>query len=348
MASTTALPSTMRAAQWRSIAGGIEKNLAFISDAKLPKGATSLPKDHTLVKVSYASLNHLDYKVAELPLGSTLFSKPATPGLDFSGTVVATSLSNLKPGQRVLGRTEPPAGGTLAEYVIVGKAGIAPLPDNISLKDAACVGICGVTALQTLGPFIKSGSKVLINGGSGGAGMFAIQVAKALGSAEITVVSSQSNAEFCKSLGADEVIDYKTANIVSVLKEKGQKYDHILDTVFLLPDLYWQSHHYLKPEGMYISVGLPLRFATFRTLFAIRALPKFLGGGQRKFHFHSVSANPEDFTQVANFIEQGKVKVIIEEEFELKDAAAAYGKLKTSRTKGKLVVQVNGETSTAN
>lgn len=333
----------MRAAQWRSIAGGIEKNLKLTCDAKLPKAAISLPKDHTLVKVAYASINHLDYKVAEAPLGSILFSKPATAGMDFSGIVQATTLGNLKPGQRVLGKTEPPACGTLAEYVMVGKAGIAPLPDTVSLRDAACVGICGVTALQSLMPYAKSGHRILINGGSGGVGVFAIQVAKALGYAEITVVCSAANAELCRSLGADKTIDYKTDDLIPVLKQQPEQYDHILDTVFVNPDLYWQCHHYLKPGGKYVCVGLPLGFKTIKTLIAIHLLPGFLGGGRRKFIFHSVTANPDHFAQVARWIEEGKVKPVVEEEFELEDAGKAYGRLKAGRTRGKLVVRVNGD-----
>lgn len=335
------LPQTMRAAQWRSISGGIEKNLITTSSAKLPKNADPLRKETALVKVSYASLNHLDYKVAELPCGSALFAKPATPGLDFSGTVVSTSLDGLQPGQRVFGRTEPPVGGTLAEYVVVGKAGVAALPDGVSLRDAACVGICGVTAVQTLAPYVKPGCKVLINGGSGGVGVFAIQVAKALGCSHVAVVCSSSNADLCRSLGADAVIDYKVGDLVTKLKESGEVYDHILDAVFGNPELYWQSEHYLAPKGIYVAVGLPLRCATFKTLFAIHLLPKFLGGGKRKFVFHSVTGNPEHFVQVARWIGEGKVKPVIEEQFDLEDAAAAYGRLKAGRTKGKLVVRVD-------
>ncbi|KPM35712.1 hypothetical protein AK830_g10869 [Neonectria ditissima] len=343
MTSLKDLPSTMRAVQWRSVAGGMEKNLKMASDAKLPKGANSLPKDHTLVKVAYASLNHLDYKVAEMPLGSTLFSKPATPGHDFSGTIVSTTLSNLKPGQRVLGKTEPPACGTLAEYVVVGKAGIAALPDGVSLKDGACVGICGVTALQCLGPFVKPGCKVLINGGSGGVGMFAIQIAKALGCAQITAVCSASNADFCRSLGADAVIDYKTEDPATALTRSGQKFDHVLDTVFVNPDLYWKCQHYLEPEAKYVCVGLPPQLKTAKSLLAIHTLPTCLGGGRRKFLFHSVTANPEHFAQVAKWIEEGKVKPVIEEEFDLENAGSAYAKLKSGRARGKLVVRVCGE-----
>ncbi|KAK7416531.1 hypothetical protein QQX98_005135 [Neonectria punicea] len=333
----------MRAAQWRSVAGGMEKNLEITGEAILPKGVDAPPKDHTLVKVAYASLNHLDYKVAEMPLGSNLFSKPATPGLDFSGTVVATTLSDLKPGQRVLGKTEPPACGTLAEYVMVGKAGIAALPDCVSLKDGACVGICGVTALQCLAPFVKPQSKILINGGSGGVGIFAIQVAKALGCAQITTVCSAPNADLCQSLGADTVIDYKAEDPVIALKQSGQRFDHVLDTVFANPDLYWQCHRYLEPEGRYVCVGLPPQFKTAKSLIAIHILPRCLGGGRRKFLFHSVTANPEHFAQVASWIGEGKVKPVIEEEFDLEDAGSAYTKLKTGRVRGKLVVRVCGE-----
>ncbi|KAL2683380.1 hypothetical protein Neosp_007850 [[Neocosmospora] mangrovei] len=343
MTTPTELPPTMRAAQWRSIAGGIEKNLTLNAEAQLPKNAHSLPKDHTLVKVAYASLNHLDYKPAEMPFGSTFIKKPATPGLDFSGTVVATSLSDLKPGQRVFGRTEPPVGGTLAEYVEVRKAGVAPVPDGVSLRDAACVGICGTAPLQSFAPYMEPGQKVLINGGSGGVGVFAIQIAKALGYSQVTAVCSAANADLCRNLGADEVIDYKAEDIVTALKRTGHQYDHILDTIFAKPELYWQCHHYLKPQGTYVAVGLPPQFKTFKTLFAIHVLPKWLGGGQRKFVFHSVSANTKDFGQVAQWIEEGKVKPVIEEEYSLEDAAKAYAKLKSGTAKGKLVIRVCGE-----
>lgn len=342
------LTATMRAAQWRSISGGIEKNLRTTNDARLP--TTTAAKDQTLVKVAYASLNHLDYKVAEMmPFGNLLLhrSKPATPGLDFSGTVVSTSnLSNLQPGQRVFGRTESPAGGTLAEYVMVSnKNGVAALPAGVTLRDASCVGICGVTAVQTLVPYLKKpGSRVLINGGSGGVGTFAIQVAKTLGCANITVVCSGANAELCRSLGADDVIDYQTTeNVVTTLKQNGQQYDHILDTVFSDPNLYWQCHHYLAPQGRYVCIGLPLGFKTFKSLLAIYLLPRLLGGGKRRFSFHSVTANTEHSTQVAQWMAEGKVKAIVEEEFQLEDAARAYAKLKAGRTRGKIVVCVSGE-----
>ncbi|KAG4253900.1 hypothetical protein FPRO03_06240 [Fusarium proliferatum] len=333
----------MRAAQWRSIKGGIDKNLTLVTDAKLPKNASSLPREQTLIKVAYASVNHLDYKIAEMPLASLIFSKPVTPGFDFSGTIVSTTLNEFQSGQKVFGRTELPIGGTLAEYVVVGSKGMAALPDGVELRDAACVGICGTTALQCMSPFVKEGDRVFINGGSGGVGAFAIQVAKALGCSHVTVTCSASNADFCRSLGADETVDYKSKDPIEVLKKKEDKFDFILDTVFNDPDLYWRSHEYLKPEGQYVCVGLPPRFQTFKALFAISMLPRWLGGGKRKFKYHSVSANRKDFGQLADWMKEGKVRAIIEEDFGLEDAGRAYTRLKGGMTKGKLVVRVGGE-----
>ncbi|OLN88075.1 Zinc-type alcohol dehydrogenase-like protein C16A3.02c 1 [Colletotrichum chlorophyti] len=319
------------------------ENIKINHEANLPKSAEPLHQGHTLVKVAYASLNHLEYKVAEMPLASAVFSKPATPGLDFSGTVVATTLNSLKPGQRVFGRTEPRTCGTLAEYVVVGKSGVAALPAGVSLRDAACVGICGVAALQSLAPFVGPGSSVLINGGSSVVGEFAIQIAKALECENITTICSGKNAELCRSLGADNVIDHRSEDPVAVLNQAGRTYSHILDTVFSNSDLYWQCHHFLGQRGTYVSVGLPIKLQAFRTLFTIYILPRFLGGGRRKFRFHSVTANPEDLEQLGRWIAEGRLKAVIDEEYELEDADRAYGRLKSGRASGKLVVRVCGE-----
>ncbi|WZH50120.1 PKS_ER domain-containing protein [Fusarium acuminatum] len=343
MMPNSTLPLTMRAVQWHSIKGGIEKNLKPVMDAELPQHARSLQKGHTLVKVAYASLNHLDYKVAEMPLCSIIFPKPATPGLDFSGTIVSTTLDEFKEGQRVFGKTELPTGGTMAEYAVVGGAGIAALPDGVSLREAACIGICGTTALQCLQPFLQPGERVFINGGSGGVGMFAIQIAKALGCSHVTTTCSAANAEFCRNLGAEEIIDYNTENPLEVLKRCEEQFDCILDTVFANPDIYWQCHQYLKPNGTYVCVGLPPTIQTFKSLLTIKLLPRWFGGGKRKFKYHSVTANKRDFAQVAGWIGDGTIRSFIEQKFALDDAGRAYARLKAGRTRGKLVIRIEEE-----
>ncbi|GKU22643.1 unnamed protein product [Fusarium langsethiae] len=333
----------MQATQWRTIKNGIDKNLKLIVDAKLPNDSDCLTKGQTLIKVAYASVNHLDYKVAEMPFASMIFAKPVTPGLDYSGTIVSTTRGDFGIGQRVFGRTDLPTGGTLAEYVVVRDQGVAAVPNGVSLRDAACIGICGTTNVQYLASVIKAGDKVFINGGSGGVGMFAIQVAKALGCSHITTACSALNAEFCRALGADETIDYESEDILEVLKDREDPFDLVYDTIFSNPSLYWESHQYLKQQGSYICVGFPPTFKFCKTLMSIKLLPAWLGGGKRTFKFQSVVANRQDFEQMAEWIREGKVKVIIEEEFDLEDAGRAYARLKEGKTRGKLVIRVGRE-----
>ncbi|OIW34871.1 NAD(P)-binding protein [Coniochaeta ligniaria NRRL 30616] len=339
--STVSLPSTMRAAQWSKISGGLESSLKPTTAAKFPKGAQPLGATSTLVKVAYAAINPVDYKLAELPVVNRfLFGRTATPGLDFAGTVVSTNLAHLKPGQRVFGQAKT---GSLAEYAVVEKGSIAPLPDNVSFRDAATIGVAGLTAYQCIAPYVKPGAKVLVNGGSGGVGTFVIQAAKAAGASTVTAICSGPNAELCKSLGADEVIDYRAENPVAALKRSGRQYDHVVDTVFHSADMYWNCHHYLKPHGIYVSIAGNISPRGMWDLVSVSLWPKWLGGGQRKFFQLMEKPNPRDYELVAQWMSEGKIKPVVEEEFALEDAGKAFARLKTGRTRGKLVVRVAGE-----
>ena len=186
------LPSTMRAWQWSSCATTLEDALTLSSSAPLP--THSLAPGEVLIKVHAASLNPVDYKLAEIPIvGRFAIPKPATPGLDFSGIVVNTSASStLQPGQRVFGKLEPKQQfGTLGEYIIGSKAGTVPLPDNISFEEGATLGVCGLVTYQCLIRNVKKGDRVLINGGSGGTGTFAVQIARTLGCEVVTTCSGK-------------------------------------------------------------------------------------------------------------------------------------------------------------
>ncbi|TKA69197.1 hypothetical protein B0A55_07078 [Friedmanniomyces simplex] len=335
----TNIPSTMRASQWTTTKGGIDKNLKLNPAAPLPKTATSLPPDHTLVRVAYSTPNPIDYKLAEyLPF---IFSKPATPCLDFSGTVVATTLAHLKPGELVFGKTEPPAFGALGEYIVVAKAGCVPLPNGVSLKQAACVGVTGLTSYQCLAPHVKAGDKVLINGGSGGTGTFAIQIAKALG-CYVTTTCSGPNVDLCKSLGADEVIDYRSNDLVATLKRSGKQYDLIYDTVFATPALYWNCQHYLKPSGQFLTIAGSPSVGSIVELLKVFCWPAWLGGGQRRLAFHTAASKAADYEAIAGMMAEGKVRAVVEREFGLERAGEAFAHLKGGRTKGKIVIEVAG------
>lgn len=346
------LPPTMKAAAWHSTAGGIDKNLKPTTTHPLPKNAHSLPKDSTLVRVAYASLNPVDYKVPEMPLLGRLAFSSGVPGLDFSGTVVATTSTSpdLQPGARVFGMLAPPFGGTLGEYIVVGggRQGCIAVPEGVGLRDAATLGVACLTAWQTIAPFVTksavqgggSNSKVFINGGSGGVGSYQIQIAKLLG-CHVTVSCSGANVEFCKSLGADEVIDYRTEDLVQALTRKGQAFDLIADNVFNNgAQLYWACAKYLKPEGTYVTIAGSPSLDMVRTFLSVMFWPKVLGGGERKFKFVTCVANPEEFAQLAAWMAEGKLKACIEREFGLEEAGEAYTRLKSGRTRGKLVVKV--------
>lgn len=331
----------MRASQWSTAAGGLENNLKVNNNASLPKGAGSLGKDQTLVKVYYSALNPVDYKLPEFPVVGRFVGR--SPCMDFSGKVVATGRSDIKPGQLVFGKTEPPAFGALAEYVVAGSSGTVLLPENVRLQDAGCIGVAGLTAYQCVVPNVQKGSKVFINGGSGGTGSFGIQLAKAMDCYVVTSCSGP-NVEVCRSLGADEVIDYKSEDVVQTLKRKATQFDLIVDNVGS-PDLYWQSHHYLKPSGKVVTVGASPGIGVAIDLMKIFLWPSFLGGGQRKYEFLTCKSSADHFDHIGRLMAEGKVKPLIGEVYELENAGNAFQKLKAGGFKGKLVVKVSEEGS---
>lgn len=342
--SSTELPTAMKAATYTSTAPNITLNPSH----PLPKLATALPPNSSLIRVSHASLNPVDYKISEIPLIGRLVFSSGIPGLDFAGTVVQTTSSDFKPGEKVFGMLAPPFGGSLGEFIVVkhgagSRVGCVRVPPGVELRDAATLGVAGLTALQSLGGFVERGDgskKVFINGGSGGVGTYQIQIAKLLGF-YVVVSCSGANADFCKSLGADEVIDYRTQNLVETLVRGGTRFDLIVDNVFGAgAELYWNCAKYLKPEGTYVTIAGSASVATVRNFLGIMFLPKFLGGGERKFKFLTCVANSEDLTRVAGWMAEGKLRACVEKEFDLRDAGEAFLRLKTGRTRGKLVVRV--------
>lgn len=196
----------MRAWQWSTCPSTLEKAIKLNETAPLPTAKRSLAAGESLVQVHAASLNPVDYKLAELPLfGRLVIPKPATPGLDFAGKVVQVGVdSKVKVGQMVFGKLEPKQHfGTMGEYIIGSKAGTVPLPQGINVDDAATLGVCGLVTYQCLAPNVKKGDRVFINGGSGGTGTFAIQIAKALGCYVATTCSGNSYVKICGCAIAD-------------------------------------------------------------------------------------------------------------------------------------------------
>lgn len=362
--SSSKIPSTMRAWQFSSTRGGIEKNMKLNPSAPMPAhDAHALGHDKVLVKIIAAGINPVDYKLAELPLiGRLLYRKNATPGSDFAGVVAAAATpppvanggarDDFKEGELVFGRlSQPVRHGTLEEYIVLPSAELVHVPEGVDPVDAAGVGVAGLTAYQCIQPFVHAGKgdRVFINGGSGGTGVWGIQIAKALG-CHVTTSCSGSNADFCKNLGADEVIDYRSTSVLEALKKSvlgagGQQFDLVVDNVGGQGELYWQSHHYLSEGARYVQIGAEPGLGPTLDLIMKMTWPGFLGGGKRKFEMLMTKNNTEQMTEIGKLLQERKIKTVFNDGnvLSIEDGALAFAKLKTHRAKGKIVIKMSSD-----
>jgi NADPH:quinone reductase-like Zn-dependent oxidoreductase len=336
----TSPTSTMRAWQYTNEKGDFIENLKLNPSAPYP-----VPKDPSnehVVQIISTALNPADYKILE-GLTSYFIPKPATPGIDFVGKIITPAKdSNLRGGETVHGYagTSPFSGigGALAEYSIARKECVVPLPKGLKTSDAPTLGVAAVTAYQTIAPFVKSGDRVFINGGSGGTGVFSIQIAKLLG-CHVTTSCSTGNVELCKSLGADEVIDYRQGDVLTALKS-GAPFDRVIDNVGADESLYWKAHEYTTKSAKFVSVAGAPSFSYLIFVLKAKLWPTFLGGGARVYESFLMASKPEDLEKVGTLMAEGKLKAIIDERFPFEQASEAFKKLRSGRAKGKIVVDV--------
>ncbi|ANF94756.1 NADP-dependent oxidoreductase [Paenibacillus bovis] len=217
-----------------------------------------VPAEHqVVVKLKATSINPIDWKLRAGYLKDMMdWEFPIILGWDAAGVIteVGSAVTEWKIGDKVFARPDTTRFGTYAEYTLVDDHLLAPLPPAISYQEAASVPLAGLTAWQALFDHgqLKAGEKVLIHAGAGGVGSLAIQLAKNAQAHVITTASAQ-NAEFLKSLGADEVIDYKATNFAEVLSD----IDLVFDTMG--GDIQKDSFKVLKRDtGRLISiVGQP-------------------------------------------------------------------------------------------
>ncbi|KIW53186.1 hypothetical protein PV05_08778 [Exophiala xenobiotica] len=328
-------PTAMKAWRYTSVVGGMEKNLKLETDVPLPP----VGKNEVLVEVLSAGLNPADYKIPEIPyLGALAVRRPAVPCVDFCGRRVTGSGSG---DELVFGMAKfPGQHGVLAQYAPVPKSSIVPLPKGLTPEQGAGIYIAAFTAFATISSYVKQGDTVFINGGSGGVGTFGIQIAKLLGCRRVVASCSSANADLVKSLGADEVVDYKTQDLVTTLARDGLKYDAVLDYVGHPLDLHSQSVKFLKKNGVFVLIaGDPSNMKANMSLLASLIWPTFLGGTPRKFKMVALgSVKEEDQKKVAGWIGEGKLKVTLDSVFDFEQAPQAFEKLKTGRAKGKIVI----------
>ncbi|KAI1496978.1 hypothetical protein F5X99DRAFT_398378 [Biscogniauxia marginata] len=223
------------------------------------------------------------------------------------------------------------------------------------MEEASCIGTAGLTAYQSIAPYVRpgAGDRVFINGGSGGTGTFGIQVAKALG-CHVTASCSGPNVALCRSLGADAVIDYTREDVCAVLASSSSSsssdpgsgaraFRLVVDNVGVSPpDLYSAADRFLDPEeGRFVQVGGEPTLAGLRVAASRALLPAFLGGGRRRWEFIVTRNDAEDLAQLGRWVREGKLKPVVDEVFGFEDVPKAFEKLKTKRARGKIVVRVS-------
>jgi NADPH:quinone reductase-like Zn-dependent oxidoreductase len=310
---------------------------------KLETVAKPVPaQTQVLVKVGAVSLNPVDWHfmqgtpyIARLDAG---IGVPKDPRLvvDFAGVVeaVGARVTHFKPGDQVFGR----ARGSLAEFVAVGEDGsLALKPQNMSLTQAAAVGVAGVTALQALRDraHVQPGQKVLINGASGGVGTFAVQIAKALG-AEVTGVCSTRNVELVRSLGADHVIDYTKEDFT----KSEQRYDVILDAV--VNHSMWDYRNVLTPKGVDVSIGggSPTDnpwIGPFGSPIKAWFESPFVGA---RFVMFFAQIPQQDLVALSELMASAKVTPVIDRRYSLAEVPAAMRYLEQGHARGKVIIDI--------
>ena len=293
-------------------------------------------KDHQVVlMVLAASINAADWRGFTMPgilrrvFGGGL-SQPKDPriGTDVAGTVVAVGkeVTEFKPGDAVFGVSP----GSFAEYTCNGASKFALKPLNVSFEVAAAVPVAAFTAVQGLRDKgqIRAGQKVLIDGASGGVGIYAVQLAKAFG-AEVTAVCSTRNLGMARSIGADHVIDYTRADFT----KSGQRYDLILAVNGHHPLRHYRRA--LSPGGICVVVGGPLS-QVFQAMLLGPLVSKF---GSSKIGFMGIATSPkEDLLVLKEFLEAGKIVPVVDQSYPLSQTAAAIRHGIDEHARGKVVI----------
>jgi NADPH:quinone reductase-like Zn-dependent oxidoreductase len=238
--------------------------------------------------------------------------------------------SQFKPGDEVFGEMGNYHGG-FAEYVCTRGRILALKPASLTFEEAAAIPQAGVIALQGLREKgqVQPGQKVLINGAGGGAGMFAVQLAKLYG-AEVTGVDNTGKLDFMRSLGADHVIDYTREDFT----KNGKQYDLILDLVAHRSAFAYARA--LKPSGSYFAVG-----GSVATFFQILLLGPWIRRIRSKnVRVLMVQRNRKDLVHITELCEAGKVVPVIDRRYSLSEVPEALRYLGDGRVKGKVVITV--------
>ncbi|MBS0192577.1 MAG: NADP-dependent oxidoreductase [Planctomycetes bacterium] len=284
-----------------------------------------------LVRVKAAGVNPVDWKVREGMLKGRGPVPPFVPGYDIAGTIESfgsEETGDFKVGDEVMAYLAISEGGGYAEFARVPLQSLAKKPSKANWAQSGGTPLASLTAWQALfdQADLKPGQSILIHGGAGGVGHFAVQLARWKG-AKIFVTASEPNHDFLKKLGADVLIDYNTEKFEEVIREKtkGAGIDVVLDSVG--GETQARSMTVLKKGGVLVSIVQPPDPKKCEEL-----------GIQGKVFL--VSPNGAELTEIAHLIDEGKITTHVSEEFPLAQAAKAQAASESGKTRGKIVLNV--------
>jgi NADPH:quinone reductase-like Zn-dependent oxidoreductase len=331
------------------------KALTFKRYGKSPEiGFSDLPRptlkaDELLVEVHAAGLNPIDNMVMTGMFKPILsFQFPATLGSDLAGVVVAvgSQVTRFKPGDAVFASLFDLGRGSLAEFAVVPEHAAALKPANLDFVQAASIPMVGLTSWQALNERarLQAGQKVFIPAGSGGIGTLAIQLAKHLGARVGTTVST-GNIELVRSLGADEVVDYKK----QAFEEMLHGYDAVLGTV--RGDALEKAMAILKPGAKIVSLIGPLDAAfararglnlVLRGVFGLmsRKIRRLANRQGASYSFLFVRPDGHQLAQLGQLLEAQRIRPVIDKIFTFEQAKEALDYLAQGHAKGKVVVSM--------
>ncbi len=318
-----------------------------IGFADLPR--PTLKANELLVQVHAASVNPVDNMIMTGIFKPVLhFQLPATLGSDLAGVVieVGSDVTRFKAGDAVFANIFDLGTGAIAEFAVVPESAAALKPANLDFVQAASIPMVGLTSWQALKERanLRAGQKVFIPAGSGGIGTFAIQLAKHLG-AKVGTTTSTGNVELVRSLGADEVVDYKKQAFEQVLRG----YDALLGTV--KGDAIEKSIGVLKPGGVIVSLVGPLdaAFARARRLnffltfvFGLMSRKIMRLAKMQDITYSFLFAHPDgaQLAEIGKLLETERIQPVIDRVFPFDQAKEALDYLAQGRSKGKVVVKM--------
>nr|QIH44908.1 QR1 [Phtheirospermum japonicum] len=317
--------------------GGYGRGAAGLKHVEVQVPSPS--KGEVLIKFEAISLNQIDWKIQGGMVRPFLPRKfPFIPATDVSGEVVqiGPGVKNFKPGDKVVAMLGQLAGGGLAEYGVASEKLTVHRPPEVSAAECAGLPIAGLTAhmalTQSFGMKLdKSGphKNILITAASGGVGQYAVQLAK-LGNAHVTATCGARNVGFVKSLGADEVIDYRTPEGAALKSPSGKKYDAVVHCAPALPWSVFKQN--LSTNGIVIDIT-PGPWAMWTSV-----MTKLTCSKKRMVPL-LVEVKDENLRYLVELVRDGKLKTVIDSKFPLAKAEEAWAKSIEGHATGKIIVK---------